>query len=243
MKKICLFLLSGMSLFFASCDNGVSYEYHSTSVFTIPGTSGAEFVFADQEKDSLFIKSTDSWTAQNTSDWLTMEKKSFKVPPGVSYSVRSYMYTPINATGAIRSDKVIVSANGRDYIKEFKQLPWINIILPLAQLTNSEDVSTTFFKTSCTATATSDSIIFFLRAPAATLTSNSDWITFSDVSFTNSDTDGAKRCNSPKRCKTILRFSKNTSTEPREAIVTLTTSNKNEQTTSTKISIFQAGKK
>ena len=234
MNKIYLTLLSTAVLLISSCSKE-SFEWHQTYITTNPATSGTEIIYADQEQDSIFIMSTDSWTAktQNTSDWFFIERKSFTIPNGYQYSVKNVIYTDANTTGTARDEQIIVTANGQNYYKSIKQVPFIDITLPSSEYSTSDDVNTVKFSSTVESTATSDSIIFNLRNSGATLTTEDEWITISDPTFDN----GSKA--KPTKCKTVITFTKNSSTEPRQATVKIKTKNG----VTTNVTITQKGKK
>ena len=234
MNKIYLTLLSTAVLLISSCSKESS-EWHQTYIFTNPATSGTEIIYADQETDSLFINSTDSWTAitANSSDWILLQRSSFTIPSGYQYSVKNFIYTDANTSGTARSEQIIVTANGQKYYKGIMQVPFINITVPNAEYTTADNVNTVKFSSSVASTATSDSIVFNLRDSTATLTTEDEWITIASNTFKN------KKTENPLKCKTIINFAQNASTDPRKATIKIKTKNG----VTTNVTITQAGRK
>ena len=106
MKKNLLFLLA-LTLMFSSCLK--DEQNYSTLSVTYP-TYGYRLLMADQTRDSICFKSTESGTLKSNADWLTLERNTFNNTLGSDYIVTwSFPVTlQPNTTGVTRYATVTV---------------------------------------------------------------------------------------------------------------------------------------
>lgn len=224
MKQTALFFALSGTLLFASCNDNNDNNYH---YLDIPGSS---VIFADQERDTVNIISTDSWTASEDADWMELAYTSYDAK-GQSTSRMVPITVQPNLTGKARGAYVRVRSNGRNLNKSKVQVYWMNIVRPLPVYTddshhsgswilgdNLDDLSVTFAMTD-SAYKERDSIRFYLYDTAATLSTTADWVTILNNQFTRPDRDLV-------RLKTaVFTMTPNTTGTDRTAIFTLRSAN------------------
>lgn len=214
MKKTALSLFTVSVLAFSSCSESSS-EYHS---FAMPYPVGSDIqYYADQEKDSLVIQSTDSWRiTQENGAWISFSQESLTLKPGFYAQQIVQMSFSSNTSDEKRVTTAAVTANGRTFRKTFTQLPYLNIIRP--NLIEQDEMPT--FELTDSAHVTTDSIKFVVHAQKCEIKSNASWLIPADTIVERSiDT------NRPRHYTCDLRLIPNTTSEERKGELTLSTSN------------------
>lgn len=224
MKLKTSFLVVSGALLLASCDSNGGSDYH---YLDIPGSS---VIFADQERDTVNIISTDSWTASEDADWMELAYNSYEAN-GNSTSRMVPISVQPNLTGKARGAYVRVKSNGRSLNKSKVQVYWMNIVRPQPVYTDDShhsgswvlgdnlDALSVSFEMTDSAYVERDSIRFYLYDTAATLSTTADWVTILNNQFTRPDGDLV-------RLKTaVFTLTPNNTGADRSALFTLRSAN------------------
>lgn len=221
MKLRNLLLAAAAVLGLSACTESTN-EYHSTYFYPITA-SGVE-TFADQQMDSVRVMSYDTWTLNNTTDWVDMKvgttqtnQIKVEVPTGYFNLTRLDFVLKPNTTGKTRSTVVqVTSSFGKvgAIATRLIQYPFHNITTPAAKMTE-DGTNATFTldlpQKNNRETATS-SLAFTVYTADAQLTSSADWLTVDKANgYTPSVKDLVKVTAEP-----------NTTGEARKAQLTLT---------------------
>lgn len=200
-----------------SCLN-TDNENHGTYIYTNVG-NGITELYADQVEDSLHVVSYDSWTARTQmldgGDWFTVSDLKCNVPVGYIVTQTVLCKTTPNNTGQVRTGVLYIDSAFPEYgalSTYIYQYYWLNISVPQATFENKEN-ETPRVKFADTLNATDNLALFACRVYAdATLASDVDWLSIKpEDQRLKPGSYGLKFVVSP-----------NTTSEDREAHVTLT---------------------
>lgn len=224
MKIKTIFAAALAAVAMTSCDSG-SNEYHSTYFYPMTG-NGIE-TYADQTVDSVRVYSTDSWTLDNSCEWVDIYsagKKaplSITIPAGYMASSRLDFQLQPNTTGEARTTIVQVKSTF-DKIgavtQYLTQYPFHKIISPSGKTVTDEDGKRSYLfqmevnANGFTGADATPSLIFYPYASDATLSCPADWVMLSKMD------DFAKET---KHIVTVT-CTKNTTGEDRTATIKLT---------------------
>ena len=224
MKALHFLSYMCIACLFTACDDGDD-SFHYLSIPT------KSVIYADQTTDTLNIISSDSWTASQSSNWLSMEYNKYdnKSAGGASKMVPLTLLP--NTTDQVRGTYIKVTSNKKSLSRSKIQVYWMNIIRPRATYTgethnpgnwtmsdNITDLKASFSLTD-SASVDRDSILFYLYDKSATLQSNVDWITIENSEFTRPEGDAVRLK------KAYYRLNRNTTNTNRTAVLTLKSSN------------------
>lgn len=237
MKKIIFaalafaFTLTG----FNSCFDNKEDEYHETTFYPLY-QNGIE-CYADQTVDSIYVLSTDSWTAGVkgqggvTVPWMSLSPEKAEVKPGYVLQQRLQISLLKNDTEKSRRAYIAVSApNGFEgaITMLLTQYYWLNIEAPMPVLTPNNSIDGKVSFTANLLATEKAAIMRFTVHDNATLTSDADWLTIPE----------GKETLEPGKHNISFALTPNESTEPRAAHVTLTSGG-----ISNVVTYNQAGKK
>ena len=188
-------------------------------------------VYADQTTDTLNIISSDSWTASQKANWLSMEYDKYENKSASGASKMVPLILQPNTTGQVRGTYIKVTSNKKSLSRSKVQVYWMNIIRPQAQYTgethnagawtmsdNISELKASFNHTD-SISVERDSIMFFLYDKSATVQSDADWITLENTEFTRPAGDIVRLK------KAYYKLSRNTTNANRTATLTITSSN------------------
>lgn len=221
MKLRNLLLAAAAVVGLAACNENTN-EYHSTYFYPI--TASGVQTFADQQLDSVRVMSYDTWTLNNTVDWVDMKvgttqtnQIKVEVPVGYFNLTRLDFVLKPNTTGKTRTTPVqVTSSFGKvgTIATVLIQYPFHNITTPAVRM-NEAGTNGTFTvdlpQMSNKETATSF-LSFTVYTSDAQLTSSADWLT---VDKANGYTPSVKE-------KVNITAQPNTTGEARKAQLTLT---------------------
>jgi hypothetical protein len=219
MKKIHLFLLAFAGITFSSCLEDKN-ELH---FFAMPVPNGPEAkLYADQERDSMVIVSTDSWVlTPQKGDWMDFSQTSLDIKPGYQATTVIDLAFPANDTGENRSVEAWVKADGRSYMKKFTQVSYMNIQRPDMTLTPGEEAPEyPEFELTDSSYVTKDSIIFISYAKKIEIASNAEWLVPERTVI-----ERQQDTKQPRKYTVLLALEPNNTQEKREAELVLSTSN------------------
>lgn len=221
MKLRNLLLAAAAVIGLAACNENTN-EYHSTYFYPI--TASGVQTFADQQLDSVRVMSYDTWTLNNTVDWVDMKvgttqtnQIKVEVPVGYFNLTRLDFVLKPNTTGKTRTTPVqVTSSFGKvgTIATVLIQYPFHNITTPAAKMTENGTNATFTLdlpQKSNKETATSF-LSFTVYTSDAQLTSSADWLT---VDKANGYTPSVKE-------KVNITAQPNTTGEARKAQLTLT---------------------
>lgn len=185
MKLKNLLLAAVAVLGLASCNEG-SNEYHSTYFY--PLTANGIETYADQQQDSIRVMSYDTWTLNNTSDWLTVKignsqtnQIKVEIPAGYFNLSRLDLFMQPNTSGTVRTaDLQVVSSYGKIGMvyTSVTQYPFLNITTPLVKKDAEGNYSFSLDLPQKTNKENATSFITFtVYTEDAQLTSSADWLT------------------------------------------------------------------
>ena len=215
-KQLFFAALAGLAL--SSCSDEKN-EYH---MFAMPVPEGSQAIlYADQERDSMVIISTDSWViTPQGGDWLSFSETSYDIPVGYQATRVIGLTFPANTSGESRTVEAWVKANGRSYMKQFTQRPYMNIVRPMPVAGDEGDVAEhPDFVLTDSFNVTRDSIEFYTYAQSVELESNAEWLTPGVITIGNKNSKGAKKCTA------VFNMEQNRSVDRREAELKLKASN------------------
>lgn len=190
MKSGILSLLV-LTLAFVSCSEA-SYEAHQS--FFYPQQPQGILLYADQSMDTTSVYSIDSWTLETEGGWFEVTPKELTISAGTSLFTKLTITTTPNTTGANRSGCIVVNAY-HTISQRVYQSTWHNILYPFARYEEGEDgtyaTRKATFAMSVAFDATEAEVRFRTYAPAATLTSDVDWMQPGQTNF-DADTHNVK---------------------------------------------------
>lgn len=182
-----LFFAAAAALGLASCGDSVN-EYHQTTF--IPISNSGIVTYADQTLDSVRVLSYDSWTLNNTADWVDVKignlqtnQLTVNIKPGYYEVTRLDFHMQPNTTGKARQTLVqVVTAYSKigTVTNYLTQLPYLNISTPRATKDDKGNISFNVnFSAAKPNETASTTLKFVVYSAGATLTSDSDWLTLS----------------------------------------------------------------
>lgn len=221
MKLRNLILAAAALVGLVACNESTN-EYHSTYFYPIT-PSGVQ-TYADQQTDSLHVMSYDTWTLNNTTEWVDMKvgtsqtnQIKVEVPTGYFNLSRLDFVLQPNTTGKTRSTVVLVNSSFDKVgtiATQLTQYPFLNITTPGVRM--NEDGTNGTFTLDLPQKANNENatsfIVFTVYTPDAQLTSSADWLT---VDKSNGFTASVRE-------KVNVTAQPNTTTEARKAQLTLT---------------------
>lgn len=178
LKKLFVALLIVVPFVFVACNS--ENEYHRV-VFIPNSNQSAQLIFADQTTDTLLLCSTDPWVASQMGEWFTLEKTGENFQAGTEYIFKIPLTVQPNLTGKVREGMVSVKAS-REVMLSIIQMPWLNIISPVAQIELDDRQNTVAkFVQYVKGTAGSSTLQFTTYKEGATLRAQDAWITVPDT--------------------------------------------------------------
>lgn len=221
-KYILSMMAAAMAFVVTSCHDEGSY-YHLASL-VYPTAYQPGIIYADQYEDSVKFNCTDRFrVAPLETSWISVDPSEASGAIQYSYLVGWEVKVPLNieqnTTGTTRTGYVTVRTYGEDWDRtltaSYIQLPWVNIMVPAAEITYEEEppylpVSATF-NAEYAANETSGTIVFEASGETWTLTDG----TFVHIAEENKNGDKGKQT-------IALTLDANESTEERTDNLVLT---------------------
>ena len=183
MKKCILSLTVAMIvLVVASCHNEGVYYHLSELVYPTQYQPG--IIYADQYEDSVKFNCTDIFhvAPAGETNWISVDADvatgKIQYSYLVGWEVKVLLNIASNTEGTTRMGYVTVRTYGDDWDRtltaSYMQLPWINIIVPAADITYAEESPylpvSAKFKAEYAANETSGTIVFEASGESWTLT-------------------------------------------------------------------------
>ena len=182
MKKYILSMTAAiMALVVTSCQNEGSYYHLSELIYPTAYQPG--IIYADQYEDSVKFNCTDIFkVAPKETSWISVDADVATGAIQYSYLVGWEVKVPLNIeqniTGTTRTGYVTVRTYGDDWDRtltaSYMQLPWINIMVPAADITYEEEPPylpvSAVFSAEYAANETSGTIVFEASGESWTLT-------------------------------------------------------------------------
>ena len=190
MKKISTFIVSAMTLLFASCSEATQ-EWHNTFIDlgfdpTSQQPRQSMLLYADQEYDTLKIFSFDPWKLETSGDsaWFTLSPTSGDARPGTPAVTRIDIRMPQNDTGRNRMNSIFVKSHDELGCPIY-QNSWLNITRPTPRIDASKHFiykTAKFAFQEFEAAAATEFVSFHVYQNDAKLTweSGNEWATFDD---------------------------------------------------------------
>lgn len=218
LRKLLFPALAGVAVLFSmvACDN--ENEFHS--VYFPVNPLGAQTLYADQEVDTIYLYSTDSWQASPVGGWFTITPTSLTMSATTLPLHKIVLTTTPNTSGSARNGSLQVSAHDNIQLGIY-QTAVLHIIAPSGVV---DEDNKPLFKQSIAATAGTAMMKFHVYKDGATLSTDSQWLMPFETTFNAGEHE------------VTLTAEANTSTQERTATFTLTSNG-----VSTNILYTQAG--
>lgn len=180
MKYLSFLLTLAFVGLISSCSNDSKEEYHTTYFY--PLNNGGTVVYADQTTDTISVVSTDNWTINNNSEWMTVKVGSETNTISVTVKEGYIVNTPValafqpNTTGELRQVGLYVTSSFSDVGtigRAVTQYPFIHVDNPIITTDKSETLKIAGKQDE---NATKPSITFTIYDKNATLRNEASWL-------------------------------------------------------------------
>ncbi len=168
---------------FAACSDN-SNEYHVTA-FNPLKANGLQ-VYADQVEDSLFVQSSDSWTASTVGDFFSVSPMEQTVQANYVDRTKLTVLVEPNTTGEVREGRILINAYDQIGMPVY-QTAWLYIHTPEARYEYGPNKalvgSKAFFEATVKADAEALPLAFKNFRDGATLSCDAPWVTIPDSTY------------------------------------------------------------